>query len=270
MNWSNNEITLLKQLFSSHTYTQLAAILKKSETAVKCKAIKIGLRRGRKRWSKQELAYLKKMYANTPTWVLAKTLNKTQESIYRQANIMNLSKSDEYLNSPFSGRIRPGAQLGLGSRFEKGGNPWNKGKKMPKGYCDNKPNMKRTQFKKGNKPHNTASRNGVVVIRTDSKTKIQYKYIRIRLRHWIPYHQYLWVQAHGPIPEGHIVVFKDRNTMNCELANLEIITRKENMLRNSIQRLPDNLKKTIRAVSKLKRTIKNYEEQDHRPSQSPV
>lgn len=39
--------------------------------------------------------------------------------------------------------------------------------------------------------------------------------------------KWLWEMNHGEVPEGYVVTYKDRNPENCELENLEIITRGE-------------------------------------------
>jgi len=61
-------------------------------------------------------------------------------------------------------------------------------------------------------------------------------------------------------------VFRDRNPQHIELDNLELVTRAENMRRNTIHRYPPELKSTIRQLSKLKRAISEAtsEKQDDR------
>lgn len=46
-------------------------------------------------------------------------------------------------------------------------------------------------------------------------------------------HRYVWEQAHGPIPEGMMVIFLDGNTRNCELSNLALIVKEENVILNA-------------------------------------
>jgi len=60
-----------------------------------------------------------------------------------------------------------------------------------------------------------------------------YKYICLALGSWKPLHIYNWEKTNGKIPKGHCLWFKNGDTMNCELSNLELITRAENMNRNS-------------------------------------
>ena len=72
-------------------------------------------------------------------------------------------------------------------------------------------------------------------------------------------HLLVWRAAHGPAPAGHAVIFRDGDKRNVALSNLECVSRAENMRRNSIHRYPPELKKTIRAAAKLRRTIEEYD-----------
>ena len=117
---------------------------------------------------------------------------------------------------------------------------------------------KKTRFKKGDLPKNTKY-DGAITIRHNHKERGErpYKFIRVKQGKWELLHRYNWVKAHGSIPKNMVVVFKNGDTMNCEIDNLEIITKKENMLRNTIQRYPDDLKNAIKKLSKLKKAISN-------------
>ena len=57
-------------------------------------------------------------------------------------------------------------------------------------------------------------------------------------RRWVGVHRLVWQAAHGPIPEGHIVVFRpgQATTIEADITpeRLECITRRENMRRNSM------------------------------------
>ncbi len=109
-------------------------------------------------------------------------------------------------------------------RFKKGHISWNKGiKGLTIGGVQ-------TQFKPGNEPHNT-KHNGAISIRKD-KSGRPYKYIRISKGNWELLHRFVWKKHNGEIPKGMLVVFKDGNSLNCSIDNLELISRKENMQRN--------------------------------------
>ena len=62
-----------------------------------------------------------------------------------------------------------------------------------------------------------------------SQKKDDYQYIKMEDGSWRLYHHWLWEQAHGPIPPGHMVTFLDGNIQNIELDNLMLISRAEQM-----------------------------------------
>ncbi len=94
---------------------------------------------------------------------------------------------------------------------------------------------KHTRFQKGQRPHNTYGKPGLISIRKDHKNRggKPYKYYCIDVGNWRPLHQYLWEEKFGKVPKGYCLWFKDGDTMNCDLDNLEMITRKENRIRNT-------------------------------------
>lgn len=136
------------------------------------------------------------------------------------------------------------------SRLKKGNIPPNKGKKMPaEVYAKAAPTM----FRKGNLPVNTKY-DGYLSLRID-KTGRPYYHIRISKGKFELLHRVVWQQANGEIPIDMIVSFKNGNTLDVSIENLELITRKENMLRNSVQRLPEDIRLTIQLIGALNRQI---------------
>ena len=79
--------------------------------------------------------------------------------------------------------------------------------------------------------------------------------MRISLGKWIPKHVLLWQQAHGPVPKGYNIVFRDGNTLNCTLENLECISNAELMQRNSLHNLPEEVKELVYLKGRLSRAI---------------
>jgi hypothetical protein len=139
------------------------------------------------------------------------------------------------------------------SRFQKGTISHNKGKGMSKELREK---VSRTWFPKGHLPHNTKS-DGLIVGRID-KSGRKYLYIRITKCKWDLYHRYLWRQYHGEIPAGKLVVFKDGNSENCVIENLELIDLKENMLRNTIHNLPEEIVQTKLLIGAINRKINSH------------
>ena len=45
------------------------------------------------------------------------------------------------------------------------------------------------------------------------------------IENWRPKHQLIWEAAHGPIPEGHIVIFLDGDRTNMDLSNLALCSK---------------------------------------------
>lgn len=148
-------------------------------------------------------------------------------------------------------------QKSLFSRFEKGHVPTNKGTRMSE---ELKEKIKHTFFKKGNLPHN-AKNDGDISVRTD-KRGIPYMFFRTSLSKWIPLHHKIWIDAHGEIPKGHNIIFKNKDTLDVRLENLQCISNAENMLRNTIHRFPDELKTDIRKLGKLRRIINKKEKKN--------
>lgn len=83
---------------------------------------------------------------------------------------------------------------------------------------------------------------------------------------------YLWRKASRKIPRGHIIDYKDGNSRNCTLENLELISRVEMAWRKKLQyhQLNDEIKPTFSAFVKLKEGInQRKKEKDMEENQSP-
>ena len=115
---------------------------------------------------------------------------------------------------------------GLTGHFVKGQPSHNKGVKMsPEVY----EKAKATMFKPGSRPHN-AKEVGDIVLATIGYYKIKVAEPDV----WEFCHIREWQQAHGEIPEGMMVSFKDGNIENWHLDNLMLITKGENAVMNTL------------------------------------
>ena len=143
----------------------------------------------------------------------------------------------------------------LNGVIKKGVIPHNKGKKQSD-YMSKESIAKSqaTRFKKGRKPHNTKEKGDIVSIK-DSYNSTYYKYIKIKDNNWVLYHRYLWEQVNGKIPDNLILVFKDKNTDNVVIHNLELITRSESMLRNSRHNYPIEIIPSMILIKKLENKL---------------
>lgn len=142
----------------------------------------------------------------------------------------------------------------LESRRKTGEVSWNKGKKLTP---DQYERQKHTFFQKGHVPHNTL-KDGDITIRRFYKTDLKYNMIRISKRKWEFLHRHNWIKAFGPIPEGMMIIFKDRDQFNCEVDNLDLLSMEENMIRNSLhyKDYPEELIKAAQSIAILNKTIK--------------
>ena len=204
-------------------------------------------------WTPEEEAIIRECYPDTDTLELAGRLGVTVKQLYHKAVKLKVTKSEKYvekLNEKASAIV---TERGRESRFKKGQRAHNKGKKMsPETYAKLSANM----FKKGIVPHNTKY-DGCITVRVDTRTQIPYQYIRLSKGKWEQYHRVVWEQAHGPVPAGFIIRFKDGDTMNASLDNLEMVSRSQNAVDNrwKVNKLPAELQETFRLRTEIKKLI---------------
>lgn len=192
---------------------------------------------------------IKKRFPNEKTQDLANELGWTYSKLANRAYNLGIKKSEEFKMSDKSGRYNL-IEGGKATRFKKGHEPHNKGVPMSSHVYER---VKHTMFKKGIKPNNTQPI-GTIHWRMDKNGR-NYAYIKIKDRDWRLMHRVVWEQHYGPIPPKHVVRFKDGNTMNWDISNLEMISQCGNMECNTIQRFPAELQEVIKLKCKLKRKI---------------
>jgi hypothetical protein len=230
----------------------------------------------RRLWSEAELQSVRELYANTPTKDIAIKLGRPLSAVYRAADRLGLHKSEEYLASPHACRLRRGDNVGAAYRFKPGQAPPNKGLRRP-GYAPGK--MADTQFKPGVRT-GIAAKNWCPIgtIRTDDEG-----YLRIKVREgrkgeaygfgntkiWPLLNRHVWEQHKGPIPPGHAVVFKDGDRTNTDIDNLELISRRDLMLRNSSQRWGKEMFEVIQLRGALNRKLRSLSEKQNDGSAEP-
>ena len=170
-------------------------------------------------WTDAELARLTEVYPRMQMKVLRPPFpGRTRASLNLRAQKAGIGKAPDY---DHPSRIKPGET------------PWNKGKHyQPGGRCAE------TQFKPGHDSGRTdpigieRDYAGYLYRKTDDKPCIANQRAS-KDGNWTLVHHLIYEQAHGTIPKGCIVVFRDGNRRNFALPNLECITRAERMRRNS-------------------------------------
>lgn len=210
-------------------------------------------------WTAVDDAEFRELYPEVKTSTLARLLRRSIAALYGRAAVLGLAKSAEYLASPDSCRLRRGDNVGAAFRYPKGHVPANKGSRRP-GWAPGR--MAETQFRKGQANHNvmpiasTRLVDGYLYLKVAAVRYVPYTV------NWLPLHILNWERANGrPLPAGHCLWFRDGNRLNVEASNLELITRAENMRRNTIHRLPKPLKRAITAKGALSRRINRMEKE---------
>jgi len=182
-------------------------------------------------WTAGELDALRLCYPHQVTRDIANTLGVKVKLVYAQANRMGLRKSAAFQATSKSGRILKGGKLSQATQFVPGQKPWNAGTHYVAGG-----RSAETRFKSGDVPH-TWQPVGAYRVTPDGDLQIKWRDCpgANHLR-WKPVSRLVWEAYHGPIPDGHIVVFKPgTRTVQVEtirIEQLECISRGEHARRN--------------------------------------
>lgn len=214
------------------------------------------------RLTHEQVLEILELYPDTPVREIAEKYGKSIGDIYKTAHRYGVKKSEAFLNSGKSGRFQKGERRSPETEFQKGCVPKTKGKKI-EDICKSEEALQRTiatRWKKGNKPVNTKY-DGAITIRRQgygAGACSPYYFIRISENNWKLYHCYLWEKENGKVPKGYNVVFKDGDSLNCVIENLECVSDAELAGRNQLAKYPKDLQKLIKLKNKLIKKIKDY------------
>lgn len=120
-------------------------------------------------------------------------------------------------------------------------------------------------FQKGHKPIN------ILPIGHIRKTKDGYFEIKINTtgykpNDWVAIHRLVYERmTNKPIPPNHVIIFLDGNQENYDPTNLKCITKKENMIRNSMHQYGPVYVKLKQLEGAITRQI-NLKEKQHEHS----
>lgn len=207
-----------------------------------------------RRFDLSEIRVVRARFPHRPTAEIARRLGRSEAAVRGLAQRLDLRKTEAYLASPAACRLRRGDEVGKATRFRKGHVPANKGLRRP-GWCAGR--MSETWFRKGDRPH-TWVPIGKDVVDPEGyrKRKVADDRSRPSRFNWKFVHILVWEAEHGPVPAGHAIAFKNGDRRDIRRENLELVSRRELMRRNSIHRLPRALKSVIHLRGALVRRIR--------------
>ena len=210
-------------------------------------------------WTPAEVATLQAQYPHTVTHQIAQALGRPLRAVYAKANNLGLHKSAEFAASDKSGRLLKGGKLGQQHQFKPGLVPWNKGTHWTAGG-----RSAETRFKAGNMS-GSAQHNWVPIgsLRICADGYLERKTTDdpsiYPARRWVAVHRLVWEAAHGPIPPGHIVIYKpgQKTAVLADIIpdRLECISRKEHARRNHPRSHSPELAKLVQLKGAITRQV---------------
>ncbi len=194
-------------------------------------------------YTKKEDQFLYNNYLRLPSCAMSRMLERSKSSARQRMKLLGIKVPAELIE-----------QFKKQSHFKVGTPASNKGLKQSQ-YMSaaSIEKVSKSWFKPGANPSNT-KHDGALCIRGD-KLGNQYQFIRLSAANWIPLHRHNWMQINGAIPKGMKLVFKDGDTLNCSINNLELLTAAELMKRNSFHNYPKPLAMMVQLRGALNRQI---------------
>ena len=209
-------------------------------------------------WSEPDEAYLRNWYASAPTADIAQALGRTERQVYQKAHALGLAKSPGYFARHRAGRVTGTHPASIRTRFAPGQEPWNKGRHYVAGG-----RSAETRFKPGRPPQDARNYLPIGSLRLNKdgilERKVSDDQTIVPARRWVAEHRLVWIATHGPIPSGHIVVFKrgmrtaDINALTAD--RLECITRGQLAGRNHPRNLNPELTKLVQLKGAITRQV---------------
>ncbi|QPR34493.1 HNH endonuclease [Delftia acidovorans] len=270
--WRAEDDAYLRAHYPTQPTAAVAAHLQRSARHVQQRAYDLGVKKapGAKtlrtgRWTHLD-DLLQLLYADMLNEDLSELLGMSMRDIATRASRLGLHKSPAVLALTYrASMLRQGQRQG---QFTAGFKPWNKGKH---GYSVE---QGKSHFQAGNRPPTW------VPVGTERWTTPPRalphaaRYLKRKVaepNRWQLVHRIVWEQHHGPIPEGHAVIFHDGDTSNIDISNLRCISRTE-LSRSNGAAVPIDLLPVWELTRQLDQEIKEIEkaEHDHHHNRHPA
>ena len=209
------------------------------------------MRKKRHCTTEDDVEYIREHYASMSAREIAEARGMSKTTISAIAQRLGLHKTREWIAERARLRSSDPNHGGRKTRFMKGCTPFSKGRKIeewmsPEGIA----NSSKTRFKKG-QPSLNGRPVGSERVNVDG-------YIEVKIAEpnkWRQKQRVVWEAAHGPVPADSVVSFKDGNKQNCELSNLRVMTKADNLRRTSLHNYPEEVREVIHMRAVLRRHI---------------
>ncbi len=266
--WTDADTARLRKLAAAgKTAPEIGQALGCRPSLIRVRALRHGVELKRAigdkfKWTPEADAGLRARYESETAAAIARDFGCTERALYMRAHSLGLRKSSEWARECTRQRWAQGRhENSRKAQFRPGQEAWNKGLR---GVVGVQPECRATQFKPGEMPYNWVP---VGSYRVTTSGDVERKVADDRTpgmsrRNWKPVRVLVWEAAHGPVPRGHVVRFKDgRATTDPDaiaVEHLECITRAENMRRNSYHtHLPPEVARLVQLRGALNRKINN-------------
>ena len=193
-------------------------------------------------WTPERVEQLRTLYPDNTAQTVGEIMGLRTRQIYNKVSQLGLTKSLAFWESDLSGRAARGRQNPAiaSTQFKAGQKSWNSGKK---GWTAGGRSAE-TRFQKG--AMRGAAQSNYKPIGSHRISKDGYLERKVSddqnirpARRWMAFHRLVWEKENGPVPDGHVVVFKlgmaTTDPEQITLDKVDCITRAENMRRNSFR-----------------------------------
>lgn len=215
----------------------------------------------RRRWSVADAYFLRQAYPTENTAAIAQRLNRSVSQVHQKARSLGVLKSRAVIAAQSRAIFEQPGHGGQRTQIKPGNVPWNKGLR---GSTGNHANCRGNWFLPGTlNGHALAHAMPLGSYRVNGEGYLERKVTTQsgapNLR-WQPVHRLVWAAANGPVPAGHIVMFKPgckTNTLEQITPDkLDCITRQQLMQRNSVHaHYPPEVARLVQLRSALNRSI---------------
>lgn len=222
---------------------------------------KPGAAPARRLWSWADEELLRRNYADSLTSDLAQVLGRTVRQVLAKAKHLGLAKSRALIAEMAREKMADPSHPGRAHQIKPGSVPANKGKKMPPGWAPGR--MAETQFKKGRLPSEARNYRPIgshrICIDGYVERKVSDDPSIYPARRWVAVHRLVWIEAHGEIPDGHLVRFKPgqftADPEQITVDKLECVSRSEHMQTHTYHRYGPEVASLVQLRGAITRQI---------------